>query len=398
MKQSGWWQRNTGRVPSLRPPGITAPLGDVIAVALVVLFGVLPYPDEVFQARGLLLVVALLPVAVIPIRRRWPVATLGVSLACTVGIAFAGVLAPGTLIAVTVAAFSVAARTRRLVAIIYVGLAALVVFVVSSVPLHGDLFDSRALQFVSFIVVAGAMGDATRSRREYIAAVTERAERAERGKEEEARRRVAEERVRIARDLHDLVAHQISVISLSAGVASSSLQARPERAQEALTNIRSASRSVLADIGMLMALLRTENADEQRDLHPQAGLSRLDHLLSRFTDAGLQVTLHREPGIAPLSSASDHAAYLALQEGLTNAHKHGTGNQTAVDIRASAGDILLTVTNPVGREASLAAASGHGLRGLRERVAAVRGNVRTLRRDGEFRLIVTIPSADGAGR
>lgn len=106
--------------------------------------------------------------------------------------------------------------------------------------LDGDLFESTALQFVLFVLLAGALGDAARSRREFALAMTERAERAEQGREEEARHRVAEERVRIARDLHDgLLAHQISVISLNAGVASSALETRPERAREALTTIRS---------------------------------------------------------------------------------------------------------------------------------------------------------------
>lgn len=379
-------------VPTLRPPGITTPLSDVIAIAVVVLFAFLPYPDPVFRAHGLLLVVALVPAAVMPFRRRWPIAALGVSLLCTVTSALAGVLAPSALIAVAITSFSVAARTRRLAAASYVAATALAVFAVSAVPLNGNLFDSRALQFVLFILLAGAMGDAARSRREYIQAVTERAERAERGREEEARRRVAEERVRIARDLHDVVAHQISVISLSAGVASSSLAARPERAQEALTTIRSASRTVLADIGTLMVLLRTDNAD----LHPQAGLSQLHQLVTRFTDAGLRVELRRDPDVPELSPACDHAAYLALQEGLTNAHKHGADAVSWVSVHASPGAVVLTVANRLRSEKSGAVPGGHGLRGLRERVAAVGGSVETPREDGEFRLVVTIPATAGS--
>ncbi len=391
MKRPRLLARNTGRVPPHRFPGITTRLSDVIVVAVVVLFALLPFPDHVFRARGALLLLALLPVAAMPFRRRWPLATLGISLACSVIVAIAGVLAPSTLIAAVIAAYSVTSRTRRVTATLAVALAALLVFLISALPL-GDFFDSRALQFVAFIVLAGAMGDAARSRREYICAVTERAERAERGKDEEARRRVAEERVRIARDLHDVVAHQISVISLSAGVASSSLATRPERAQEALTTIRSASRTVLADIGSLMSLLRTEDADHGRGLHPQAGLAQLDELMARFNQAGLQVELQREPGLPSLSPASDHVAYLALQEGLTNAHKHGAGGQTAVVIRSGEGDVILTVTNRLRAGDVGTATSGHGLRGLRERVAAVRGAVETASVDGEFQLVVTVPS------
>mgnify|MGYP003575215133 CR=1 FL=1 len=392
MKRPRTLPRNTGRVPPHRPPGVTTHLSDVIVVAAVVLFAVLPFPDHVFRARGALLLISLLPAVAMPFRRHWPLATLGISLACSVIVAVAGVLAPSTLIAAVIAAYSVTSRTRRVTGTVAVALAALLVFLVSALPL-GDFFDSRALQFVAFIVLAGAMGDAARSRREYIAAVTERAERAERGKDEEARRRVAEERVRIARDLHDVVAHQISVISLSAGVASSSLATRPERAQEALTTIRSASRTVLADIGSLMSLLRTEDADHGRDFHPQAGLAQLDELMARFDQAGLKVELHQEPGIPALSPASDHAAYLALQEGVTNAHKHGAGGQTHVVICSSEGDIILTVTNRLRAGDAGTVASGHGLRGLRERIAAVRGTVETASVNGEFRLVVTVPSS-----
>lgn len=248
------------------------------------------------------------------------------------------------------------------------------------------------MQFVTFVVLAGALGDATRSRREALAAVTERAERAEQDRDEEARRRVVEERVRIARDLHDVVAHQISVISLSAGVASSSLETRPDRAREALTTIRSASRTVLADIGGLMALLRAEGDGERPDLHPQAGLDQLDALVARFADVGLRVELRRDPGGSVLTPASDHVAYLALQEGLTNAHKHGAGDRAVVEVRHREGVLALTVTSLLRAGDAEAPASGHGLRGLRERVASVRGRVETSRADGEFRLDIELPA------
>ncbi|MFF3063639.1 sensor histidine kinase [Oerskovia sp. NPDC057915] len=377
---------------SPRSAAAAVPVGDVVAIAVVVLFGVLPFPDEDFRTRGLLVLIALVPAAVMPLRRRRPIVSLGVSVVCTVAVALAGTMAPGALVAVMITAFSVANRTRRTVGLACVGVAALVVFLVSAVPFDGEYFDPGATQFVTLVVLAGAMGDATRSRREALAAVTERAERAEQGRDEEARRRVVEERVRIARDLHDVVAHQISVISLSAGVASSSLETRPERAREALTTIRSASRTVLADIGGLMALLRAEGGGERQDLHPQAGLDQLDALVARFADVGLHVDVRREPGSGALSPASDHVAYLALQEGLTNAHKHGAGDRAVVDVRLRDGMLVLMVTSPLRAGAAEVPASGHGLRGLRERVASVRGRVGTTSEDGEFRLVIEVPA------
>lgn len=249
-----------------------------------------------------------------------------------------------------------------------------------------------------FIVLAGALGDAARSRREYIAAVTERAERAEQGRDEEARRRVAEERVRIARDLHDLVAHQISVISLSAGVASSALETKPERAREALTAIRGASRTVLADIGALMALLRSDDADGQRDLRPQEGLAGLGDLVGSFGQVGLRVEVIGDPGGVALSPATDLVAYLALQEGLTNAHKHGTGGRATVAVGSADGTAILTVANPLRAGNTQLVPGGHGLRGLRERVSAVRGQVQASCSEGEFRLVISLPVDGGEGQ
>ena len=385
-------------MPAPRPPRIPAPVGDVIAVVVVVLFAVSPFPDEAFRASGWLLVVALIPAAGMPFRRRLPLVVLTVSLLCEVGLAFAGVLSPSALIAMAISAFAVVDRRGRLVGFVAVSAATAIVFFANALPLDGDLFDPRALQFVFIIALAGALGDATRSRREFVTAMTERAERAEQGRDEEARRRVAEERVRIARDLHDVVAHQISVISLNAGVASSALETRPERAREALSTIRRSSRTVLADIGGLMALLRADDPDDLRDLRPQAGLAGLDSLVTQFREAGLNVDLRDDPDRPVLSPSSDHVAYLVVLEGLTNAHKHGADGTAVVRLQAEDGVLRLVVDNAVAAEAdAVSDTGGHGLRGLRERVVAVRGDVRAGREGSAFRLEVRIPLDGGAG-
>lgn len=368
-------------------------LADVLAVAIVILLAFLPYPDAVFQARGPLLVLALLPAALMPFRRRLPIMVLAVSLGCSTVTALFGVLSPGVMIAIAVAAFAVTDRVARPVGLLLVGAASILVFCTNAMTLDGEVFDSRALQFLLFIVLAGAVGDATRSRREYAAAMRERAERAERGRDEEARRRVAEERVRIARDLHDIVAHQIAVISLNAGVASSAIDARPERAREALTAIRAAARTVLTDIGGLMSVLRDGDTDAPGDRHPPVGLDGVDDLLTQVEAAGLRVDLRRDAEIGALAGSSDHVAYLVIREGLTNAHKHGEGDRAALAIRGGDGVVDIIVTNAVGEESPDATPSGHGLRGLRERVAAVRGRVSVLRDQDEFRLHVAIPTA-----
>lgn len=367
-------------------------MSDVLAVALIVLFAVLPFPDETFDARGMLLIPAVAPAVIMPFRRRWPLAALSLSLACVVAVAAVGSISPSALLAVAIACYAVLDRLGRRTGLLALGVAVVVAFVANGWALAGDLVDSTALQFVLIIVLGGALGDTARSRREFAAAMTERAERAEQSRDEEARRRVAEDRVRIARDLHDVVAHQIAVISLNAGVASSSLETRPERAREALTTVRSASRTVLADIGGLMTLLRADGSEDDTDLGPQRGLADLEGLLTGFRTAGLRVDLRRGHREIALSPGGDHVAYLVLHEALTNAHKHGRGGTATVALRAEGAAVHLTIVNPTTAESTDPPRAGHGLRGLQERIAAVGGAVHFGSDGGVFSLEAWIPS------
>ncbi|WP_217183984.1 histidine kinase [Streptomyces sp. AC495_CC817] len=375
-------------------------LRDVIAISVIVMFGVLPFPEDVFRAEGVVLVFALLPAALMPLRRRLPLSVLAACLACVVGAAVVGTLSPGALVAVALSSFAVAAGMTRSLGIPVVAATVVTVFLVNSVPLDGELFDSRALQFVLLIVVSGAIGDAVRSRRAFADAMRERAERAERGREDEARRRVAEERVRLARDLHDVVAHQISVISLQAGVATSAMDSRPEQAREALASVRAAARTALTDIGTLMSLLR-DGEDEMRGARrPQAGLAMLDELIERFRGDGLEVELHREGALSSIGGAADVVAYLVVQEGLTNAHKHGDGGIASVSVGGTGGDVEIVARNTVAARSDSDAVplSGHGLRGLRERVESLGGKIATTRVGDVFELRVLLPADQGALR
>lgn len=367
-------------------------MSDLLAVALIVFFAVLPFPDETFRAEGMLLIPALAPALIMPFRGRWPITALVVSLACVVAVAASGSISPSALLAVAIACFAVVDRLGRRIGLLSLGISVAVAFLADAWALGGDLLDATALQFILIIVLGGALGDTARSRREFIAAMTERAERAERSRDDEARRRVAEDRVRIARDLHDVVAHQIAVISLNAGVASTSLETRPERAQEALATVRNASRTVLADIGGLMTLLRAEPDDDQGELRPQSGLGDLETLLSGFRAAGLRIDL-RDPhrGFA-LSPAGDHVAYLVLHEALTNAHKHGRGGTATVALRAEGAAVHLTIVNPAADDASSPLRAGHGLRGLQERLTAVGGAMHVGSDGGVFSLEAWIPT------
>ncbi|MBM7387345.1 signal transduction histidine kinase [Clavibacter michiganensis] len=380
-----------------RPP---AWVGDLVAGILVAVAAFARFPGGEYRTdSALTLALALAPVAVLPFRRRFPVPALVACLALFGGAAFAGLLAPGILLSVAVAMFGVANRRDRRRAGIAAAVSVVAVLGLSLLASVGSVFDPRIIQFAVITAFAAAAGDATRSRREFIAAMVDRAERAERSRESEARRRVTEERLRIARDLHDAVAHQIAVISLNAGVASSAVDTRPEKAKEALVTIRSASRAVLHEIGDLMEMLRHgEDAGEGAGSAAQPGLDRLDALVEQFQAAGLAVTVRVEGDRAALAGAADLVAYRVVQEALTNAHKHGSAGHAHVLVEVGDREARIVVTNPMpapdarpGTADAAARPDGHGLLGLRERVDAVRGRIEAGTAPGGWRLAATLP-------
>ncbi|MGO4425864.1 sensor histidine kinase, partial [Streptomyces sp. MCAF7] len=193
--------------------------------------------------------------------------------------------------------------------------------------------------------LAAAAGDAARSRRAYIAAIEERAVRAERTREEEARRRVAEERLRIARELHDVVAHHIALVNVQAGVASHVMDNRPDQAKEALAHVRQASRSALDELRATVGLLR-QYGDPAAPTEPAPGLAVLDQLVDGFVKAGLRVDVEAvsRDGLGPLAGSVDLTAYRIVQEALTNVHKHaGPDAKAQVRIVRTSAVLLITV-------------------------------------------------------
>ncbi|MBG6237593.1 signal transduction histidine kinase [Mycetocola sp. CAN_C7] len=371
-----------------KPPHPPVPgwVGDVIAAALIVVAALVPFPNPEFRpGSALAFAVAVAPALLLPLRRRRPVSVLAAIVSLYGIAALGGTLSPGIVLGAAVAMFGVATRSTRRRTFLVAGVSAIAVGLLSLFAAIGDVLDPRAVQFVVTIAFAAAAGDATRSRREYIAAIAS-----------EARQRVTEERLRIARDLHDTVAHQISVISLNAGVATSALDSRPEKAREALGTIRAAARSVLGEIGDLLVVLRAD--DDVRTSAPQPGLGQLDALVERFGETGLTVSIRLEGDIRLVTGASDVVAYRVVQEALTNAHKHGAGHRAHVLVSATDSDIQIVVTNPipsaVGRARSdmlPSASSGHGLLGLRERVASVRGTVSAGVVGSGYRLAAVLP-------
>ncbi|MEU9959298.1 sensor histidine kinase [Streptomyces sp. NPDC050982] len=249
--------------------------------------------------------------------------------------------------------------------------------------------------------MAAAAGDAVRSRRAFVHAIRERAERAERTREEEARRRVAEERLRIARDLHDVVAHHIALVNVQAGVAAHVMDKRPDQAKEALAHVREASRSALNELRATVGLLR-QSGDPEAPTEPAPGLHRLEELVGTFRSAGLPVEVARTDHGTTLPAAVDLAAYRIIQEALTNVQKHaGPEAKAEVSVVRVGPNVEITVLdNGPGddAEARLEENGGHGLLGMRERVTALSG-VCTAgpRYGGGFRVHAILPVKSRTG-
>jgi signal transduction histidine kinase len=338
--------------------------------------------------------------ALLPLRKRFPVQVL----AACVGL---GVLSPlwsdsnvGFIIAAAIATYRVVSITPRTRALL-ITLGAMVILVGGTAFTGPTGYQYAHLVLpAAFLAVAAAIGDATRNRRAYLEAMTERAVRAEETREIEAERRVTDERLRIARELHDAVAHQIAAISLHAGVASNALPDRPADVERALGVIRSSSRSVLSEISALLRVLRTAPSSTRPGLHaspeePVVGLAALSSLVTDLERSGLVVRLDVAGDPSRVSGAASIVAYRVIQEGLANALKHGSDSTARVELSVDHSRLTVTVVNAVAGEPEVSptGAGGHGLVGMRERVDSVRGTMSVHRGDTEFTLVATLPFA-----
>jgi signal transduction histidine kinase len=248
--------------------------------------------------------------------------------------------------------------------------------------------------------VAWSAGERTRLRREHIAELRERARRAEReaererlrGEREAERERllaVAEERARIARDLHDSAGHAINVIAVRAGAARLRHHQDPDRSLIALEAIEEVARQTVEEIDHMVGTLR-ESGSGNGVVEAPAGLASLDTLIGRHAAAGLEVTLDVSGAPRPLSGAADQAAYRILQEALTNAARHGAG-RVRIELAFGNATVELTVTNPVVVNGASRSGGGHGLIGMRERAILLGGDFDVDRANGTFRVRARIP-------
>ncbi len=210
-------------------------------------------------------------------------------------------------------------------------------------PFTGISWIADAVSIATSFGVAAALGDATRSRRAYIAAVEQRAIDAERTREDEARRRVEEERLRIARELHDVTAHSLSIIALQAGAAEKAVRRDPDSAIAALHTIRVTSKDSLEELRAMLGVLRS--ADEDAPLSPAGRLERLPELVAAVEQAGVHVTLEIADDLGDVPAYADVSAYRIVQEAITNVVRHAQASSARVVVRREGEELVLEIAD-----------------------------------------------------
>jgi signal transduction histidine kinase len=396
---------NRRAVPSRLPaPAQDALLG--VLVAAMQVQGTLARPEAAGErpladfghlGYALLIVSGL----VLAVRRRWPVAVFAV--AALTSLVYFGLDFPdgpgwvGLFVALyTLTAYGDGPRTLRIAG---VGLAVLAVGWLLSAT---DVEPREAIGWVFFRIAASVMatvlGETVRMRQVMAHDALERARQAERTREEEARSRVDAERLRIAREVHDTVAHAVAIINVQSGVTAYLLDKRPERAREALVTIEQTSSQALHEMRAVLGVLR----DDGDGRAPQPGLARIHDLVAIARDAGLDVKLESGSPETPLPSAVDTTAYRIVQESITNVIRHVGPARVTVALDHGADVLQVRVTDDGGAEGTDgggaggadggAAEPGRGIVGMRERCQLLGGELRAgPRPGGGFEVTARLP-------
>ncbi|WP_327660544.1 MULTISPECIES: sensor histidine kinase [unclassified Streptomyces] len=335
------------------------------------------------------------------LRRRYPLAVLWVVIA-------AGLVAPGSearmiLYATLVATYSAVMHSPYRIPTLASVAVALLVLNGARTP------DVPTIQneYVPLLILLPLtiVADGMRQWRLRADARQERMAALERERAEELRRAAERERARIARELHDVVTHNVSMMVIQAGAARKVMDAEPEMAREALLAVEAGGRSAMAELRHTMGLLTMNAADDPSDptvpagrtapaegLAPQPGLDQLDALVGRVREAGLSVEMTATGTRRQVSSGIGLAVYRVVQEALTNTTKHARGARATVTLAYEPDALRIDVTDTGGTPGADAAGGGHGLMGLRERISVYGGTLDAgPRPDGGFRIAATIP-------
>jgi signal transduction histidine kinase len=347
------------------------------------------------STRPLALALGLAAAAVLVLRRRAPTATFAVSGALVLGLfaldPSAGAVA---VIAPAIALYSLALWRGR------IHLAAAVVAAAAAVVLghlflaggHVSALTLQTATHVALVAVPVLAAEALRNRRAYVQLLLERLKLAEREREEEAQRRAEQERLRIARDLHDVVAHTLTTINVQAGVAARLIERDPGHARGALATIETASHEALDELRAILGVLR-EAGDGNAPLEPAPDLAALGALVEHARGSGLRVSFEVEgdqPSWVP--DAVQLATFRILQESLTNARRHAPGAEAQVSLAYRADRLRLAVENDAGHTGTAnGSRRGVGILGMRERATALGGTLQAQRSGERFRVVAELP-------
>jgi signal transduction histidine kinase len=288
------------------------------------------------------------------------------------------------------AMYTVAAHVDRRTSL-HAGLFGLIVLSASPLFLQeqtderiGHLVIVHLIGFTSAWIV----GDNVRAHRAYLRELEEHTERLEREQRESAQRATREEQERIARELHDVIAHSVSVMVVQAAAARDVFERQPERALEALSSIEESGRSALTELRRLLGIVRTQDPESRE---PQPGLAGLESLVEQVRATGLEVELELEASLGELPAGVGLSAYRIVQEALTNTLKHSRASRARVQIARRGQELTIEVSDN-GSGAGDTAGDGHGLIGMRERVALLGGELEAgAQAGGGFAVKVRLP-------
>jgi signal transduction histidine kinase len=400
------------RYPTAADAVLAVLLAAAALVSLYTTFELLRQDPKFHEPAKPGIVLALLAVTLpLALRRRFPLAVAGVVIIMfVVGRVALSPELPGvawenyvTVWACWLALYGAVAHSprRRLTALVVAGLTAILFGeVVREVAFYkGGAFPGLPLNRGFFLVYNAAfiafpllIGLAVRSLRERQRELAAQATELQREREENARRAVLEERVRIARELHDVVAHHVSVMGVQAGAARRVMGRQPDKAEEVLSSIEASSRQAVVELHRLLGFLR--RADQPDELAPQPDLAQLPDLVAQAGQGGLTVELSVEGEPRPLPRTLEVSAYRVIQEALTNAVKHSGGTTATVRVDYTETVLEIDVRDDGNRGAGrpLSNVGGHGLMGMRERVGLHGGHLRAgVTAQGGFAVHATFP-------
>ncbi|MFF1300460.1 MULTISPECIES: sensor histidine kinase [unclassified Streptomyces] len=338
----------------------------------------------------LLLVISLLALVR---RRRWPVAA--VTGAACAGWALYGHIGELLNLPTLVALYTVAVQGDRR-RTLWTGLIASLASGGVALWVGSEVVNPQGLPVLEMLwpLVPLLLGEVVRMRRQLLEEYAARATRAEEERERETARRVREEGVRIARELHDVVAHTVTAMTVQAGVALDAFEAQPETARQAMRQVRDSGKDAVRELRAAVGVLRDPASGDP--VEPAPGIDRLAELVGRFAGGGTEITLRQEGVGEGLPPVVGLAAYRIVQEALTNVVKHSDARRAEVSVGRLDGTLVVEVVDD-GRPAEMAV-GGFGLIGMRERAVAVGGRIEYgPLPDGGFRVRAELPVDDSGG-